>query len=149
MSQQDTVINENIIRKARVASSCFMGLGQIVYLKQYLRGVMFALIEFLMLFFCVFEAGTLIPNFKGPVIKSLIGLITLGDHHPELPVKLRDHSIFIMITGLIVLILVIIFAVIYFFNIVDAKRSAASIVEKQRFPTYQETRNHIQEFSFP
>ena len=149
MSQQDTVINENIIRKARVASSCFMGLGQIVYLKQYLRGIMFALIEFLMLFFCVFEAGTLIPNFKGPVIKSLIGLITLGDHHPELPVKLRDHSIFIMITGLIVLILVIIFAVIYFFNIVDAKRSAISIVEKQRFPTYQETRNHIQEFSFP
>ncbi len=149
MSRQVAVIDKKLVNKAQTASAVFMGLGQIIYLKQYLRGAAFALLEALMLFFCLFEAGTFALNFKGPFVKSLIGLVTLGDPKPDLPVKLRDHSIFMMITGLIVLIIVIIYAVFYVFNIIDARRSAQKIVEKQRFPTYQETRNHIQETSFP
>ncbi len=149
MSRQDAGINEQIIKKAPIASACFMGLGQILYLKQYLRGAVYALLELIMLFFTVFESGTFIPNFRGPIVKSLVGLITLGDPKPDLPVKLRDHSIFMLVTGLIVLIVVVLYVAVYVFNIKDAKASAIQIVEKKRFPTYAETRNHIQEAAFP
>lgn len=124
MSRQDAGINEQIIKKAPIASACFMGLGQILYLKQYLRGAVFALLELIMLFFTVFESGTFIPNFRGPIVKSLVGLITLGDPKPDLPVKLRDHSIFMLVTGLIVLIVVVLYVAVYVFNIKDAKASA-------------------------
>jgi ABC-type sugar transport systems, permease components len=153
MSKQDTVINPNIIRKAPIASACFMGLGQILYLKQYLRGAMFALLEFLLLFFCCFgvspDTGSMTLNFQGPFINSLKGLITLGDPHPELPVKLRDNSIFMMVTGLMIVIIILLYFVVYWFNIRDAKKSAAHLVEKQRFPSYAETRNAIHDKAFP
>ncbi|MGP1523018.1 MAG: carbohydrate ABC transporter permease [Treponema sp.] len=149
MSKSNTRIEESLIKKATVASSCFMGFGQLLFLKQYIRGAFFALCEFVMLFFIVFESGSFIPNFKGPVVKSFIGLVTLGEPHPELPVKLRDHSIFMMITGLIALIITIIFICAYIFNIVDARRSAKNIVSARRFPTAAETRNMISERAFP
>ena len=44
----DTV-NPDKLKKAKIASSCFMGLGQILYLKQYVRGALFALVEVVML----------------------------------------------------------------------------------------------------
>lgn len=102
-----------------------------------------------MIFFCIFDPSSLAFNFQGPVIKSLIGLFTLGDPHPELPVKLRDHSIFMMITGLIFLVILIIYIAFYVFNIIDAKNSAQRIVNKKRFPTRIETHNHLQDVSFP
>lgn len=149
MKKKDVGINDRIITKAPIASACFMGLGQILYLKQYLRGALFALLEFIMLFFTVFQSGTLTANFKGPIVKALIGLVTLGDPKPELKVKDRDHSIFMLVTGLIILIIVILYFITYFFNIKDAKLSAERIVETQKFPNYVETRNHIQEVAFP
>jgi arabinogalactan oligomer/maltooligosaccharide transport system permease protein len=54
-----------------------------------------------------------------------------------------------MITGLIVVVLLGLFVFAYLFNIKDAKASAKHIVEKNRFPSYAETRNHIQDTAFP
>ena len=108
-----------------------MGLGQIVYLKQYIRGAFFAFLEALMLFFIVFDPKNLSFNFQGPIVKSLIGLVTLGEDKRHLPVKLRDHSIFMMITGLIVLIICIIYISTYIFNIRDAKNQQSVLFKRK------------------
>lgn len=149
MPKPGSGINSGISWSAPVASALFMGLGQIVFLKQYLRGAIYAIAEFVMLFFIMFDSGTFALNFRGPFVRNLAGLITLGDPHPDLAVKYRDHSIFIMITGLIVLIIVILYLCLYVFNIYDAKKSAAQILEKSRFPSYSETRDSIHEKAFP
>ena len=44
------------LKKAKFASSCFMGLGQILFLKQYVRGFLYALVEVIMI--CCFIFGT-------------------------------------------------------------------------------------------
>lgn len=49
-------VNPEKLKNAPVASSCFMGLGQILYLKQYIRGALFALVEVVML--CCIIFGT-------------------------------------------------------------------------------------------
>ena len=59
----DTV-NPDKLKKAKVASCCFMGLGQILYLKQYLRGALFALVEVVMLCCIIFGAKKIIPANK-------------------------------------------------------------------------------------
>ena len=59
----DTV-NPDKLKKAKVASSCFMGLGQILYLKQYVRGALFALVEVVMLCCIIFGAKKIIPANK-------------------------------------------------------------------------------------
>ena len=41
----DNTVNVEELKKAPIASSCFMGLGQILYLKQYIRGALFAIVE--------------------------------------------------------------------------------------------------------
>jgi arabinogalactan oligomer/maltooligosaccharide transport system permease protein len=146
---KSTKIDPKIIKKAPIASACFMGLGQIVYLKQYIRGAFFAFLEAVMLFFIVFDPKNLSFNFQGPIVKSLVGLVTLGEDKRHLPVKLRDHSIFMMITGLIVLIICIIYISTYIFNIRDAKKSAERIVQKEKFPSMIETQKFLQEKAFP
>src|SRR5574344_3047031 len=142
-------INAARIRKAPIASAIFMGAGQIFYLKQYVRGAFFAFAELLMLFFSIFEKETFIPNFKGPLVMSLYHLITLGDSHPELPIKQRDHSIFMMITGLIALIILIIYVCLYIFNIKNAKKTGEEIIKNNRFPTALQTRKEISQTAFP
>lgn len=47
MSQQVTDIDKSLVKKSQVASAAFMGLGQILFLKQYLRGAAFAFLKFL------------------------------------------------------------------------------------------------------
>lgn len=142
-------IDERIQTKAPIASTIFMGMGQIFYLKQYLRGAFFALTEFLFLFFVLFESKTYALNFQGPIVKSLVGLVTLGEAKPHLGVKYRDHSIFMMVTGLIILIITILFILLYIFNIKDAKTNAIDIIKKQKFPTFAETKDAIHENAFP
>lgn len=148
MKQESANIDATILKKAPIASACFMGLGQMLFLKQYIRGAVFMLAELIMLFFMFFSFESMSFGL-GPILESLVGLITLGDPHPELPVKERDHSIFMMITGLIVVIICVLYIVFYLFNIKDAKRSAKIAIEKNRFPSMQEVRNDFSEKAFP
>ena len=55
------------------ASLLFMGLGHILYLRQYLKGVLFALVEGIVLIS--------LPR----IIGGIRNLITLGDPHPNCP----------------------------------------------------------------
>lgn len=95
-------------KKVLATSIIFMGLSHILYLKQYIKGIFFVLIE---LCFIVFS-----PN----IINKIIGLITLGEQQPDLSVKLRDNSIFMLIDGIIVVMLVILFIGIYIISIKSA-----------------------------
>ncbi|MGP1445573.1 MAG: carbohydrate ABC transporter permease [Treponema sp.] len=144
-----TVIDRSLIKKTAVASSCFMGLGQILYLKQYLRGACFALVELAVLFLIFFDRTTARLNGQGPIVRSIIGLITLGDEKPNVPIKMKDHSIFMMIGGLITVLLLVIFIGVYIANVITAKKAAAQIVEKQRFPSVEEARKKFVETAFP
>jgi len=142
-------INVTKLRSAPILSGVFMGAGQLFILKQYIRGAFFSLVELIMLFFTIFEKGTFTPNFKGPVVMGLHNLITLGDEHPELPIKLRDHSIFMMITGLMTVIVVAIFICLYVYNVIDANKSSKEIIRKGAFPTMLQTRKEISQTAFP
>jgi ABC-type sugar transport system permease subunit len=129
-------VNPDKLRKAPIASACFMGLGQVLFLKQYLRG------------FILMAFETIMILAHNSIFKGLIGLVTLGDPHPELPVKLRDHSIFMMINGLIVVIVLAIFFAVYVFNIINTKKNAEKIIKAGRFPSLKETRSDLAENSF-
>lgn len=54
-------VNPEKLKKAPIASSCFMGLGQIIFLKQYIRGALFALVEVAMLCAIIFGSKKIIP----------------------------------------------------------------------------------------
>jgi arabinogalactan oligomer/maltooligosaccharide transport system permease protein len=99
--------------RATILSVLFMGLGQI-YNRQYVKGITYALIELYVIIFMT-----------GYFAKSFWGLITLG----ETPSKLvkgklvqGDHSIFLLINGLIALILFIFFVLFYVYNVLDARK---------------------------
>ena len=129
-------VSLNRLRKAPLASACFMGLGQVLFLKQYVRGGLLM----------AFETVMILSH--SVIFKGLKGLFTLGEPHPELPVKMRDHSIFMMIHGLSIVIVLAIFIVVYVGNVVNAKKESEKIVKRGRFPTYRESRNDIAQNSF-
>lgn len=60
----NNTINPEKLKKAPLASKCFMGLGQILYLKQYIRGSLFALVEIIMICCVVFGTKKIIPANK-------------------------------------------------------------------------------------
>ena len=66
-------INPKKLRTAPILSTIFMGLGQVVVLKEYLRGFILMAFEVIILLNC------------SSIFNSVKGLITLGDPHPELP----------------------------------------------------------------
>lgn len=107
-----TVARDGTSSRQVTAVSCvFMGLAHIIYLKQYIKGLFFALMELVFLFF--------FPS----IIQKIMGLITLGTPRPDLPVIQRDNSIFMLIDGILVLAVVFLFALMYYVSV----RSARSI----------------------
>lgn len=95
-------------KKIMTTSILFMGLGHIIWLKQYVKGILYAILEVAVLL-C------------SPVILSKIaGMITLGSPQPDIPIKQRDNSIFMLIDGVMMLIVLCIFLVIYFISIKSA-----------------------------
>ena len=98
-------------KKVRLASFLFMGLAHIVYLKEYAKGIFFALIEVI---FLVFSPG---------IVSGIIHLITLGSPKPELSIKQRDHSIFMLIDGIIIIAVIAIFVTVYVISVKSARSS--------------------------
>ncbi len=87
--------------QVRAVSCLFMGIGQILYLKNYIKGAFFALIEIIAL--------VNIPWF----INKLTGLVTLGTPNLSVPVTQRDHSIFMMIDGILAISLLLLISIFY------------------------------------
>ncbi len=95
-------------RRVRGTALLFMGLAHIIILKQYVKGAFFALIEIVFILF--------LPS----IIRAIVGMITLGEARPDLPIKLRDHSMFLLIEGIIVLAVVFIFILLYWVSVRSA-----------------------------
>lgn len=97
--------------KSTLLSAIFMGLGQI-FNREYIKGAFFAIIEVL------FIANILNIN------DALYGLISLGDTPGA---RGGDHSIILMLDGLITCIVILLFIGVYALNIVDARRTSKRI----------------------
>ena len=97
-------------KKIKIASSLFMGAAHLIYLKDYIKGTFYAL--------CELGFIAALPL----IVKKLTVFVTLGDPHPELPVRQRDMSTFMMIDGILVLTVIAVFAVLYVMSIKGAKK---------------------------
>lgn len=86
--------------------------------------------------------------FRGPIVSSLIGLVTLGSKQPTTVAKYMDHSVFMMINGIFALIMIAFFVLLYMINISTAKNAVKKIIKNGKFPTLQEARNDISQNAF-
>lgn len=125
------------LRKIKISACCFMGLAHLIYLKDYFKGIFFALIE------------TVFIVFLPSIIQKIIDLVTLGSPHPELPVKLRDNSIFMLIDGILVISLVVIFFVVYFMSISSAEKTYREYCRTGSLKNWKSSMNHSLGSSFP
>ena len=124
-------------KKVTISASCFMGLAHLLYLKDYIKGVFFALTEIIFLIF------------SPAIVKKIIGLITLGTPQPDLPVKLRDNSLFMLIDGILILALVAIFVVVYVLSVRSAKSVYREYCRKKTFYSQSVLMNKTLGSSFP
>jgi arabinogalactan oligomer/maltooligosaccharide transport system permease protein len=108
--------------KVLIASLAFMGLGHIIYLKQYLKGALFALIEIVMIIFS--------PR----VVTALYHLVTLGDPRPDLPIRQRDNSVFMLIDGVMMLAVLGIYLAVYLITVRSALREWDGYTVSGRMP---------------
>lgn len=124
-------------KKIAVASGAFMGLAHLLYLKQYIKGAFFALIELVFL-------ATL------PITCSKIyDLITLGTPKDHLPVKLRDNSVFMLIDGILFLAIIAVFVVMYIISVKSAKITYADYCRTKRFLSQKASVEEISGRAFP
>lgn len=116
---------------AMVLSILFAGLGQI-YNKRYLKGISFAIFEILFLI-----------TFGDFIGLGIWGITTLG----EIPGL--DHSIFLLVYGLLSIILLAFAAVFYVFNVKDAKNQAKAINDGWIPPTFRDSLRILYDKTFP
>lgn len=86
--------------------------------------------------------------FHGPIVTSIAGLITLGSKQPTTVTKYMDHSIFMMINGIMALIIIGFFVLLYILNINGAKVAVKKIIKAGKFPTMKEAQNDLSQNSF-
>ncbi len=98
-------------KKVRGVACSFMGLSHLLYLKEYLKGIIYAVLELAFLGCLPF------------IVRKLIDLVLLGSPKPELPVRQRDNSMFMLIDGVLILAVIAIFAYVYVLSVKDAKKS--------------------------
>ncbi|HHU72596.1 MAG TPA: sugar ABC transporter permease [Clostridiales bacterium] len=120
-----------------ITSMLFMGLGHIVHFKQYIKGFFYALFEVLILF--------MLPT----ILRKLNDMVTLGIMKPDLPVKERDHSIFMLIDGVIVLAILFIFVVVYIISVKSALAEYKEFCIDKRLKTNKESISRALGKSFP
>ncbi len=114
----------------------FMGLAHLTVLNQRVKGALFALVEVAFLV-------TL------PVLYQRVAdLFTLGTPQPDLPVKDRDNSIFMMIDGVIAVAIVAVFIAIYYISVRGAMHEAR-LGAKYRARTWREQFSGLATRTFP
>ena len=131
-------------RTAAWLSVLGMGLGQL-YNRQFVKAALFLLAEVLGVFFIATR-----------LIQNLTGLITLGDTPTRMEKVGRlyqnvpgDHSIFIMIYGLVAFLFVALFAVFYVLNVRDAYTVGRLREEGREAPNFRGTLRYASDKGFP
>ena len=129
--------NGSAEKKIQASSICFMGLAHLLFLREYIKGIFFALCEIV---FLVFSPA---------IVNKLIDLVTLGSPKPDLPIKQRDNSIFMLIDGILILALIAIFVIVYVLSVKSAKKEYKDYCRKGYFGTQKEHLNTTLGKSFP
>lgn len=129
--------NGSAEKKIQASSICFMGLAHLLFLRDYIKGIFFALCEIV---FLVFSPA---------IVNKLIDLVTLGSPKPDLPIKQRDNSIFMLIDGILILALIAIFVIVYVLSVKSAKKEYKDYCRKGFFGTQKEHLNTTLGKSFP
>lgn len=124
-------------KKVKIAASCFMGLAHLIYLKDYIKGIFFALTELLFLIF------------SPAIVGKIIDLVTLGSPQPDLPIKQRDNSIFMLIDGILILALIAVFVITYILSVRSAKANYKEYCRKGYFESQSVLMKKTLGSSFP
>lgn len=131
-------------KTATILSILAMGMGQL-YNKQYVKGILMLMLHLSGIYFI----ATKLPH-------ALWGVYTLGETKTELKKVGRlyqqvmgDHSIFLLVEGLIVLFIVIVLVCIYIANVKDAYRIGQLREEGQAPNTFKQTVKYIADYRFP
>lgn len=124
-------------KKIKIFASCFMGLSHLLFLKDYVKGIFFALCEIVFIGF--------IPS----IIRKLIDLVTLGSPHPELPIKMRDNSIFMLIDGILILAVIAVFVAVYYMSVKSAENGYKEYCRTGRFKNQKDLFDTALGKSFP
>lgn len=95
-------------KKILVSSMLFMGLAHLLYLKEYVKGLMFAAVEIITL------------AFMPKILQIIANMITLGEPQKDIAVRFRDHSVFMLIDGVLVCALLAFVLMIYFISVRSA-----------------------------
>ncbi|MBQ9908393.1 MAG: sugar ABC transporter permease [Treponema sp.] len=125
------------LKKITLTASCFMGLSHLLFLKDYVKGVFFSLCELLFLVF--------LPA----IVRKIIGLVTLGSPHPELPVKMRDNSIFMLIDGILVIAVIAFFVIVYVLSVRSARSGYCEYCRTGRLKNQKDSFDSAIGKSFP
>ncbi|MTI49205.1 MAG: sugar ABC transporter permease [Firmicutes bacterium] len=126
-------------KKAALLSTVFMGLGQL-YNKDYIKGTILAIFEAVLLIFTI-------PYFN----HSIWGLITLGET-PQYFVNnivKGDHSIFLLVDGIIAILILGLICLIYILNIFDAKKTGERLEKNQELMDIKQFAKYMWERYFP
>lgn len=125
--------------RATILSVLSMGLGQI-YNRQIIKGLLFFIFE-------IFSFTYLLRNLP----TAIWGIVTLGEV-PRRLVKGKwldgDHSIFLMIQSLIVLLFLVVVIVAYIMNIRDANKIGKQRDEGKQAHNFKETIRYILDYKF-
>lgn len=118
-------------RKIALALSIIPGLGQL-YNKQYLKAITFLILT-----------GAFFNVFADLLNMGLWGLFTLGEQTP------RDHSIFLLVEGILALIVVIFGIGFYLYNLRDAYKTGLKQDSGERVGTIKEQYHNLIDNGFP
>ena len=120
-----------------LASILFMGLAHIVFFKQYIKGLFFAVIQVVVLI-----------NLPG-ILRTLYGAITLGEPNPFVPVTERDHSTFMLIEGVAMLAIVGLFLCVYFISVRSALKTYKDYCTSGRLTKNRDSIKELFNGAFP
>lgn len=116
---------------AALLSTFFMGAGQF-YNRQFVKGILFTLVNF----FIVFNSASFL-------LQNLQGFINLGE------TPMRDHSLFMLVYGVLSLLLALVVISIYVFNIFDAYKNGKLRDSDKTPPKIKDSFRNLIESGYP
>jgi len=129
---------------ASILSVLYMGLGQL-YNRQWIKGILFLVFNTAVLTY-------LIQN----LYQGIWGIVTLGEKTQSFEkvgritqVVQGDHSIYLLISGLITIFVLIIYLIVFILNIRDAHSNGKLRDEGKKVNNFRETWAHITDKKFP
>lgn len=124
-------------KKVLITSIIFMGLGHIVQMKEWIKGLFFAAIE--VIFLC----------FSPLVFGKIIDLVNIGKDQSNVAMQERQLSTFMMIDGFIALAFLAVFIVIYYISVKSALNSYSDYCINGKYADNRDVLHGIGGKAFP